>query len=300
MTSYYIILFIWLFSLLIPPFLFLYGWRARKRERYLLSHVAFFLLGLYLYARFIEPSLLIVNQNNLDLRAVAREGRRHIRIALFADTHIGLYRGWDSLRRVVDRVNEERPDIVLIPGDFIFGSKFDDIRKNLSPLKNLDSPAYAVLGNHDFGKSEYVSDEVKSALKDCGITVMDNRVLRVQANGHEIVLAGLSDYLVGGPDYRILDNIMEEDFSIVLAHNPDAVHSFPNNTADLIVSGHTHAGQVRIPFIYKHVIPTDYGFDQGEYDVNGMKVFITAGLGQVGLPLRFLNPPVVDIIEAEF
>ncbi|MFH1514360.1 MAG: phosphohydrolase, partial [bacterium] len=89
--------------------------------------------------------------------------------------------------------------------------------------------------------------------------------------------------------------------TIVLAHNPDTVYEFPEGVnVDLVLSGHTHGGQIRIPFLYKTQIPTIHPFDKGLYNVNDIPVYVTSGIGMIGLPFRFLIPPQIEILELTF
>ncbi len=87
----------------------------------------------------------------------------------------------------------------------------------------------------------------------------------------------------------------------MLTHNPDTALSYaPNHYPDLTLAGHTHGGQVRIPYLYKRMIPVlgvDILWDQGLYRYKNGQVFVTSGIGEVGLPLRFLIPPVIDVLE---
>ena len=113
----------------------------------------------------------------------------------------------------------------------------------------------------------------------------------------EINILGLGDNWAKEDDLSQLENYKEEDKLIVIAHNPDSTLNYTNNIPDLTVSGHTHGGQIRLPWIYKFVIPCEGPFDQGLYQTEKGQVFVTSGLGEVGLPMRFLIPPVIDILE---
>ena len=82
-----------------------------------------------------------------------------------------------------------------------------------------------------------------------------------------------------------------------MAHNPDTALEYENSIPDITICGHTHGGQIRIPFLYKQTIPCEGNFDQGLYETKYGKVFVTAGLGEVGLPMRLGIPPTIEILE---
>jgi hypothetical protein len=89
-----------------------------------------------------------------------------------------------------------------------------------------------------------------------------------------------------------------EQFLLSLTHNPDLAYQYPTNSqADITISGHTHGGQIRLPWVYKLVIPSDYFFDAGLYQVGNYPVFVSSGLGVVGLPMRFFRFPEINVLE---
>ena len=101
-------------------------------------------------------------------------------------------------------------------------------------------------------------------------------------------------------ELTLLNDYSKEDNLVVLTHNPDTTLDYKtNHYPDLTLAGHTHGGQVRIPYLYKKIIPVrgDVPWDQGLYKFKEHKVFVTSGIGEIGLPLRFLIPPAIDIIE---
>lgn len=223
-----------------------------------------------------------------------------IKVAVFSDLHYGAYKNTVSLNRIVKKINKEKPDIVLIPGDFVYFIDKKKIESELAELKNIQAPVYAVIGNHDDGNfdEEDVSEEVKIALEKAGVNVIDNKIERIKVGSKEITLLGLEDYWNFVADYSLLENLEEKENTIVLTHNPDSVYKFPKETnVDLAICGHTHGGQIRFPFFYKYAIPTKYDFDRGLHDVNEIKVYVSSGIGMVGLPMRFLVPPRIDILE---
>lgn len=291
-------------SFLAFPFLIILGWFYFKKIHRKIVIFLLILSLLFIYARFIEPSFLIVKEqiikgfqieNNNSLKNSSTE---IIKVAVFSDIHLGIYNNQDLLNKIVEKINKENPDIVLIPGDFIYYISEQDLLKIFAPMKDIKAPVFAVTGNHDAEKpGEYSSDQVRAAIQPFDVNFIDNKKTTLEIKGRKFTLIGLSDIWEGKTDYSIVEDILPEENTIILVHNPDAAYSLPNNYADLVVAGHTHGGQIRIPFIYKYAIPTDHDFDQGLYNLNGVQVFVTSGAGEVGLPMRFLVPPEIVILK---
>ena len=187
--------------------------------------------------------------------------------------------------------------MLLIAGDFTFYPQKSDLPKLFSPLKNLTMPVYAVLGNHDTERpGEPLRKEMKEVLIQNNVRLLENEILRLK----DITLIGMGDRWAGEQgedDISLLSQVTPEENVLVLVHNPDSITDFPNSNADLTVSGHTHGGQIRIPLLYKKEIPTRGDFDKGLTIEKNTTLFITSGVGEVGLPMRFLNFPEVVVLE---
>lgn len=248
----------------------------------------------FVWARFIEPKLLTVNRADLSFNSQTK-----VKIALISDVHYGVYSNAPSLKRIVKKVNAEEPNLVLLLGDFVFQAKKEQVKGMFKELGSLQAPAFAVLGNHDVGlRGEIdVKTELKKELSQY-VIVLDNQTTQINFQGRTINLIGLSDFLEGKTDFSLLMPLPESEFNLVLEHNPDAVYSFPFGAKiDLVVSGHTHAGQIRFPFLYKAFLPSKFGLEKGFYKINDIQTFITSGVGVAGLPFRFLAPPEIAILE---
>ncbi len=98
---------------------------------------------------------------------------------------------------------------------------------------------------------------------------------------------------------KLLDTFSEKDNVVVLTHDPDTTLDYTNNNADLTLVGHTHCGQMRIPWLYKYAIPTKGPFDKGLTQEKYTQLYITCGVGETALPLRLFNPPVIDILNLQ-
>ncbi|MBT3817587.1 MAG: hypothetical protein HOG08_04585, partial [Candidatus Magasanikbacteria bacterium] len=157
-------------------------------------------------------------------------------------------------------------------------------------------PVYAVLGNHDTEESrQYIDEELQKALEENGVIFLSNSSAYIEQKNIRIL--GLGDKWTDEDDISKIDKFTIEDNVVVITHNPDTTLEYTNSIPDLTVSGHTHGGQIRIPYLYKKVIPCVGDFDAGLYDVGENKVFVTAGVGEIGLPMRLGIPPTIEILE---
>lgn len=217
------------------------------------------------------------------------------RVAVFSDIHLWVFKDKYFLERIVNKINTEKNiDFVVIPGDFTFvSSKNNDFEDMFSPLKNLKVPIYATLWNHDTSHPWLdIRNDLVSALKKNNVILLDNSSARFK----NINILWLKDDWEN-PNIRLIKNFQKSDNLIVLAHNPDTTLSYSNNIPDITISGHTHWGQIRIPFLYKKMIPCRWNFDKWYY--NDKKLFITSGVWEVSLPMRFLNFPEVVFVDFE-
>lgn len=262
-------------------------WRIwQQRSHKIILSIIVGLCLLFIWARFVEPQMIVVRHQQINVGFSAK-------IALIADIHAGVYKNQKFIEQVVEKINLQNPDYVFIAGDFLFAC--EDVTKYFAPLSELKAPVYAVKGNHDFHSPNCPQVKLIEELARNGVKILDNAAITLP----NFTLLGLSDYMFGRDGTDLLNNYVESDNLIVMAHNPDTTLNYPNQAADLTVCGHTHAGQVRIPDIYKHVIPTRGNFDQGLTRENNTQLFITGGLGEFALPLRFLNPPAIDILDLQ-
>lgn len=274
------------------------------------SAMIFFLTALSIfwavvfYGSFIEPRRLAVRTRQIDLSA---EGNGVLRAALLADFHVGPYKKEAYVKKVVSRVMSLNPDIVLIPGDFIF----DDAEqvKYLSPLKDLHAPlgVFAVLGNHDYGsttgpfglKGEERAKIIKEALENFGIKVLVNEGLNLNKDGKTFALLGTDELWTGRANIeKALD--MTGRPNILMSHNPDLVLKAQDFGIDLVLSAHTHAGQIRLPFIGPiPPLPDRLGrtYDRGLFRFKQTQLFITSGVGEMGPRARLFNPPEINLLE---
>jgi predicted MPP superfamily phosphohydrolase len=218
---------------------------------------------------------------------------------VLSDIHAGApHAGPAAIARAVERLNAEAPDAMLLLGDFIdahvlWGGRVspEQIARALAALR-APLGSFAVLGNHDWKQT---GDRMWRALTEAGIEVLENGA----AAAGDFHVAGLADLRLRRPDLpTALAGVPSGAPVILLAHDPDVFPFVPERVA-LTVSGHLHGGQVAVPVVRRPAIPSRYGerYARGHVVEDGRHLYVTSGLGTSGLPLRFLAPPEVVVLE---
>lgn len=269
---------------------------ARRKAVFLVLLLPLTILA---YARFIEPRLLQRVETAIALeRCVAEAGS--VRIALLSDIHAGLFPSAVSPARLAAAIRKIRPDLVMIAGDsvyFLDPRRFDDVFR---PLGGTGAPVYAVLGNHDVGiPGPDVGAELAASFERVGVRVIDNARVENAAGGVEII--GLSDRWQGRQRLGLLVPASAAP-RIVLTHNPKTVDNLGDDMRlDLLLAGHTHGGQIFLPVLTCRLIDIACApVRRGYAEVKGRQLFVTSGVGMVGLPARFLVPPRIDVLNVVF
>jgi len=255
---------------------------------------------LFLYARYIEPHRLTA----VEVFAVnhkADENTGQVTIAVFADTHFSdIYSPYD-FERAVDMMNGRNPDLILFCGDLIdnYKSYRGDTEEISRALSRLSAPLgkFAVYGNHDYGGG--ASPAYAGIMEAGGFRVLLNE--SVAFEHVKLVLIGLDDFVLGKGDINAVAEAARPDlFNLVFCHVPDVIDELLEYSVDLMVSGHTHGGQINIPG-YKHSFFPPYGqnYHRGNYSFDNDRnttLHVNSGLSTTQLPFRFMAPPEVTFI----
>lgn len=277
--------------------------RSRWRTAAAIALGAFF-VAIGVYAALIEPRSLLVNE----LTVVSADWHgAPLRVAAIGDTHVGgPHVDSSRVARIVREINALHPDLVVLLGDYGAGhvpedecepSRKREILAGLATFAGLQARygVVAVLGNHD---SWYGRSSIRKALEEACITVLwnGNKVVHRDAGG-DVVLAGVADEMTGRPDFKAsLEGAPAGADTIVLSHSPEPFADMPRGPA-LMLAGHTHCGQVTLPFAGRPVLPIahkEYGCHL--VHENGKTLFVTSGIGTTFLPVRFLNPPEIVLV----
>lgn len=273
------------------------------------------LLGGYAFA--IEPRfrLAVTRYRVTTPRLAAMSAGHPLRVAVLADFHA--CEPWMPVSRIehiVSTTNALKPDLIVLLGDYVAGLRrfrtaIVPMRDWSQALSHLEAPlgTYAVLGNHDWWVDGAATTE---HLERSGIPVLENRAIELaHPNGNPFWLAGLGDQWaipIGGGRFRgvhdlegTLTQITDEARPVLLlAHEPDIFPKIPARV-DLTLSGHTHGGQVRLPFLGSPIVPSRFGqrYAYGHITEAGRQLVVSGGLGCSMLPVRFGVPPEILLIE---
>lgn len=255
--------------------------------------------SLALYSGEFERHWIEVVQRDMHVPGLpnAFEG---VTIAQLSDIHLDEFTEPFLLQEAIHRINQLRPDVVLLTGDYVTALVLPmelTVKAAWQCAALLDQlecrQRYSILGNHDLWVE---GDQVMKALTAHGIPVLRNACLPVERNGARIWLAGLDDPVCGRPDIDLaippsIRNLPKEPI-ILMCHAPDYVDQLRTHPAGqsiaLVLSGHTHGGQVRLPFLGPLILPKlGQKYVEGPFRLGGMELYVNRGIGSVGLPFRF-------------
>jgi predicted MPP superfamily phosphohydrolase len=220
-----------------------------------------------------------------------------LRIAFLTDLHHGPYTGLPFITSVVRATHALNPDLILLGGDYCLREgKY--IRPCLEELKSLSAPlgVFAGMGNHDYAHGP---DETRRELRRAGVEELSNGGVWLRRGTDRVRLAGVDDLWWGKPDASVAIGEATSDSAVLLlSHNPDYCETLRDPRVGLVLSGHTHGGQVRVPGMRNPFIPSRYGhkYSHGLVDAPTCRVYVSRGLGATGLPVRYNCPPELTLI----
>ena len=225
-------------------------------------------------------------------------------VALLSDFHYDPYFSVHPLRSSIPIVNSLHPDLIVLVGDFVTKHMVGDGRKSAfvaepcaQLLRHMTAPhgLWAVMGNHDEG-TDYRF--VTRALQAENIYVLANQSQAIEQDGARFWLAGVNDVLSRTADLsKTLRRVPADEAVVLLAHEPDFADEAATFPIDLQLSGHSHGGQVRIPFLPPLYLPRmAKKYVWGPYRVGPLSLYTTAGLGTIGLPMRLNCPPEITLL----
>ncbi len=255
------------------------------------------LLSGLLYAREVETRWVEMKPVELTLPRLAPEFDGY-RLVQIGDFHLDDWSKPERLHRVVEKVNEQRPDLVAITGDFAsYSARELDAERLVEALRALRARdgGVAILGNHD-----YLTDVklVRRCIREGGVEELINSVRTLRRGAAALHVAGIDDIMEGNSRLDlVLRELPEDGAAILLAHEPDfADVSAATRRFDLQLSGHSHGGQVAVPLLQRLVLPPfSQRYTRGLYHVRGMMQYTNRGIGFVHSRLRFLCRPEITV-----
>ena len=229
-----------------------------------------------------------------------------LKIAFLTDTHFGPFVTLSYLHEVVEMTNALIPDVIALGGDYVQrqrvlypqGNQRHLIAPGVAALAGLRAPlgCYAVLGNHDHKVSAMLT---RRALQENGFIELTNTRIALERGGARLTVCGVDDLRTGKPDLRrALGNHGTDEACILLTHNPDIVQKIRDPRVDVVLSGHTHGGQVVLPLVGAPFTASRYGQKYRAGLVQGptARVYVSRGVGTIGLPIRWDAPPEITLI----
>lgn len=292
------------------------------RRKYLTAAAIVVVVGLLClgYGYFIEPHRLVVNESEVRIKGwnKAFDG---FRIVAISDIHGGSH-GVDEIqiRRVVEMANKQNADVIVLLGDYV-SQKRENVPIRQRGLKMEPSAivenlrgmrakygVFAVLGNHD---EWFNGGAVARELESVGYQVLDGKLAFVNLpNGNRLRILGLRDHTTMNSWGAFSNNAKAllapsegQGDVIILQHSPDILPAITGSLAisadqKLLLTGHTHGGQIRLPIIGAPVVPSMFGqkFVGGHAKEGTLDVFVTTGIGTSILPFRFMVPPEIAVI----
>ena len=230
-------------------------------------------------------------------------------IAQVSDLHNAVF--GENNAELLQILSECKPNIIVVTGDLVDAEHTDiDVALDFAKEAAQIAGTYYVTGNHEGSLSQY--DELKTGLESMGVVVLEDASMQLEYNGEKVTLIGLSD-----PSFTLKGNMLGEvpamvdtklrgligdkdDYTILLSHRPELFETYVNCGVDLVLSGHAHGGQFRLPFIGGLVAPNQGLFpkyDAGLYTKGDTNMIVCRGLGNSIIPIRFNNRPEIVLLE---
>jgi hypothetical protein len=242
-----------------------------------------------------ESKNLIIEEQIIYLERLPRE-MDGLRVVQLSDVHHSPFIDAEQIKDSVSIANYLRPDITVLTGDYVSHGT-DYIVPVADILGELRAPqgVYAVLGNHDYRTDARLITDLFRAE---GIRVLINEGLHLTKNGATLWLCGIDDTLYGAPDLELaLAGSRPTEFKFLLCHNPVILRRAAAVGVDLIVSGHTHGGQIRLRANKENLILPRRPRVSGLLRRGGAQIYISRGIGTVVLPFRYQCPPEISLLE---
>ncbi len=232
------------------------------------------------------------------------------RIVHISDLHNAVFGKHNQ--KLLARIKRAKPDIIAITGDLINSYRHDlEIALDFAQKVVQIAPCYYVTGNHESRISAY--PQLKQGLIAAGVSVLANDVAEISHNGQTIQIVGITDpsfIKAADPKIRsraiVSDALMpllsqdSEQYTLLLAHRPDLFETYASFGVDLVLSGHAHGGQFRLPFIGSIFAPNQGFFPKyafGLHHIGNAQMVVSRGLGNSSFPIRFCNRPEIPVLE---
>lgn len=277
-----------------------------KKRTFLITIILIILGCLFVY---FENNNIVITKYTYKNEQIPSQFK-NLKILQISDLHNAQF--GKNQNTIIRKIKKCQPDMIFITGDIIDANRYD-LQKAITLVKQVVdiAPTYYVSGNHEAWSNHY--NEVKAALLEEKVLVLDNDSIDIKRGKDSITLIGLkdpaflhSDYFFG-TDYSAWENylksqVKDNKFEILLSHRPELMDIYKKHNVDLVFSGHVHGGQFRLPFM-GGVVGPDQGFfpkyDAGEFVEQNTTMILSRGLGNSIIPLRIFNRPELVLVELD-
>lgn len=277
--------------------------KRKSKKMFLTSVLLIFLAALLWYSLIFEPNNIQIERISIAIENLPEEFEG-TKIAHLTDFHS--YNFGEREKKVLEILEDVDPDFVFITGDFI-DNKTEDINSCQEFWRELGNKyqgkIFGITGNHEYWNNDLDPEDFKNLLEESGIIVLDNKNKKIFQDDEYIYLIGVDDPHTGNDNLEKAATGTEKDIpKILLAHSPDIVNdleSLEKENIDLILAGHTHGGQIVIPFVQPYWTPTkNHGkYASGLFKISDIYLYVNRGIGMAVLPVRFNCPPEITVIE---
>jgi uncharacterized protein len=277
----------------------------KRRRNILITVITILLFGCgFLY---YQNNAITTTHIHIASKKIPRSFSEYVIVQL-SDLHSKSF--GDNQKNLVRKVKKQNPNIIVFTGDLIDQKKYDK-KAGLTLMEELLklAPVYYVNGNHEWWSGKY--SELKASLKTLGVTLLDNKYKKIKKGQDSIHIIGINDPAnVAEADEKkivreeldtVLQHIEKQDnFQILLSHRPEMFHLYSEYTIDLILAGHAHGGQIRIPFVGGIVAPNQGilpKYTAGKYTIKNSTMIVNRGLGNSIIPQRIFNKPEIIVLK---
>ena len=277
--------------------------RRKVKKLFLLVAFLISIVTLIWYGLIFEPNNIQIEKINIAIENLP-ESFNNTKIVHLTDFHS--YGFNEREKRVLEILEDLNPDFVFITGDFI-DHKTKDINSCQEFWQELGSKyqgkIFGITGNHEYWNNDIEIKDFKNLLEESGIVILSNENEKIFQDNEYIYLIGVDDPHTGNDNLEKAAAGTEENIpKILLAHSPDIVNDLENlekENIDLILAGHTHGGQIKIPFIKPFWTPTKNRgkYASGLFEISHSYLYVNRGIGTTALPIRFNCPPEITVIE---
>ncbi|MCL2639618.1 MAG: metallophosphoesterase [Phycisphaerales bacterium] len=263
--------------------------------------------GIYGYASQIAPHRLVLEHVRIGVQGLAAE-REGCRIAVLSDLHAGPRVSMRHIERALQMAADAEPEFLVILGDIVDSttSHLEELCRVLAPI-TARIPTYGVTGNHDFSNNienpTLFARRVCGALRDAGVRMLRNTSHQPREGKGELCFVGVDDFRMLPLDERAFTRVPRDAAVVLLVHNPDIYEHVEKHRWDLMLAGHTHGGQVRIPGIGPLILPISHreraaGLIYPDTARPDRVLYVNRGVGHL-LKVRFFCPPEVTCVTLE-